>query len=133
MPRRKPKHTLLSAGASLIGMGLIFLLLPAMLGTRPVMNAVGVNWGQIKISQSALTLRMTQASPTHWYLRLGADAATRQQLSPPRRAPVGNWGQITISTRLLEIARLTPEQQAALLAVAFEGEYWRPELRREDA
>ena len=41
MPRRKPKHTLLSAGASLIGMGLIFLLLPAMLGTRPVMNAVG--------------------------------------------------------------------------------------------
>ena len=82
MPRRKPKHTLLSAGASLIGMGLIFLLLPAMLGTRPVMNAVGVNWGQIKISQSALTLRMTQASPTHWHLRLGADAATRQQLSP---------------------------------------------------
>ena len=49
MPRRKPKHTLLSAGASLIGMGLIFLLLPAMLGTRPVMKAVGVNWGQIKI------------------------------------------------------------------------------------
>ena len=39
---------------------------------------------------------------------------------------VGNWGQITISTRLLEIARLTPEQQAALLAVAFEDEYWRP-------
>ncbi|MEI2744238.1 MAG: topoisomerase DNA-binding C4 zinc finger domain-containing protein [Ottowia sp.] len=37
------------------------------------------------------------------------------------------WGQITISTRLLEqIARRTPEQQAALLAVAFEGEYWRP-------
>ncbi len=30
-------------------------------------------------------------------------------------------------TRLLEqIARRTPEQQAALLVVAFEGEYWRP-------
>ena len=30
-------------------------------------------------------------------------------------------------TRLLEqIARRTPEQQAALLAVAFEGDYWRP-------
>ena len=41
MPRSKPKHTLLSAGASLISLGLIFLLLPAMLGTRPVMNAVG--------------------------------------------------------------------------------------------
>ena len=41
MPRRKPKHTLLSAGASLISLGLIFLLLPAMLGTRPVMNSVG--------------------------------------------------------------------------------------------
>ena len=39
---------------------------------------------------------------------------------------MGNWGQITISTRLLEIARLTPEQQAALLAVAFKGDYWRP-------
>ena len=38
----------------------------------------------------------------------------------------GKWGQITISTRLLELARRTPEQQAALLAVAFEGEYWRP-------
>ena len=41
MPRRKPKHTLLSAGASLIGMVLTFLLLPAMLGTRPVIRAVG--------------------------------------------------------------------------------------------
>jgi len=41
MPRRKPKHTLLSAGASLISLGLIFLLLPAMLGTRPVIRAVG--------------------------------------------------------------------------------------------
>lgn len=39
------------------------------------------------------------------------------------------WGQITISTRLLEIARLTPEQQAALLAVAFEGDYGRPPAR----
>ena len=87
MPRRKPKHTFLSAGASLIGMGLIFLLLPAMLGTRPVMNAVGEglrmpgwsalgvgvvllalhwlvrgNWGQIKIYKQALSLHLIATS-----------------------------------------------------------------------
>ena len=39
MGRRKPKETLLSAGASLIGVGLLFLLLPSVLGTRPVANA----------------------------------------------------------------------------------------------
>ena len=32
--------------------------------------------------QAALHLRMTQASATHWQLRLSADAATRQQLGP---------------------------------------------------
>ena len=32
--------------------------------------------------QAALTLRMTQSSATHWQLRLGADAVTRQQLGP---------------------------------------------------
>ena len=31
---------------------------------------------------AALSLRLTQASPTHWQLRLSADAATRQQLAP---------------------------------------------------
>ena len=78
MPRRKPKHTLLSAGASLIGMGVIFLLLPAMLGTRPVMKAVGEglrmtdwsalgvgvggNWGQIKIYKQALSLHLIATS-----------------------------------------------------------------------
>jgi hypothetical protein len=33
-------------------------------------------------SAAALTLRMTQAGATHWQLRLGADATTRQQLGP---------------------------------------------------
>ena len=32
--------------------------------------------------QASMTLRMTQASATHWQLRLGADATTRQQLGP---------------------------------------------------
>ena len=33
-------------------------------------------------SAAALSLRLTQAGPQHWHLRLGADAATRQQLAP---------------------------------------------------
>ena len=75
MPRRKPKHTLLSAGASLIGMGLIFLLLPAMLGTRPVMKAVGEGlrmpgWFALGVGVALLAL--------HWLVRqrsgkLGSD------------------------------------------------------------
>ncbi|QTD45507.1 hypothetical protein [Ottowia testudinis] len=31
---------------------------------------------------AALSLRLTQTGATHWQLRLGADAATRQQLAP---------------------------------------------------
>ncbi|MDO5288694.1 MAG: hypothetical protein Q4F13_03565 [Pseudomonadota bacterium] len=31
---------------------------------------------------AVLNLRLTQANPTHWQLRLGTDAATRQQLAP---------------------------------------------------
>ena len=66
MPRRKPRHTLLSTGASLIGMGLIFLLLPAMLGTRPVMNAVGEGlrmpgWSALGVGVVLLAL--------HWLVR----------------------------------------------------------------
>ena len=36
----------------------------------------------IVAEQAALTLRMTQAGPAHWHLRLATDAATRQQLAP---------------------------------------------------
>ncbi len=66
MPRRKPKHTLLSAGASLISLGLIFLLLPAMLGTRPVMNAIGEGlrmpgWFALGVGVALLAL--------HWLVR----------------------------------------------------------------
>ena len=66
MPRRKPKHTLLSAGASLISLGLIFLLLPAMLGTRPVMNAIGEGlrmpgWSALGVGVVLLAL--------HWLVR----------------------------------------------------------------
>ena len=66
MPRREPKHTLLSAGASLISLGLIFLLLPAMLGTRPVMNAVGEGlrmpgWSALGVGVVLLAL--------HWLVR----------------------------------------------------------------
>ena len=84
MPRRKPRHTLLSTGASLIGMGLIFLLLPAMLGTRPVMNAVGEGlrmpgWSALGVGVVLLAL--------HWLVR-------------QRR---GNWGQIKIYKQALSL------------------------------
>ena len=68
MPRRKPKHTLLSAGASLISLGLIFLLLPAMLGTRPVMNAIGEGLrmpGWVALGVGVVLLAL------HWLVRQG--------------------------------------------------------------
>ena len=54
--------------------------------SRPGQSILGARQFSLSLpgeqAQSALTLRLTQASPTHWHLRLGADAATRQQLSP---------------------------------------------------
>ena len=54
--------------------------------SRPGQSILGARQFSLSLpgeqAGSALTLRMTQASPTHWQLRLGADAATRQQLSP---------------------------------------------------
>ncbi|MEZ5608083.1 MAG: restriction endonuclease [Burkholderiaceae bacterium] len=41
MGRRKPKEAILSVAASLIGVGLLLLLLPTALGTHPVANAFG--------------------------------------------------------------------------------------------
>ena len=84
MPRRKPKHTLLSAGASLIGTGLIFLLLPGMLGTRLVMKAVGEGlrmpgWSALGVGVVLLAL--------HWLVRQCR----------------GNWGQ----RKILTISRST--------------------------
>lgn len=66
MARRKPKHPLLSAGASLIGRGLMFLLLPAVLGTQPVMNAIGEGLrmpGLLALSAGGVLLGL------HWLVR----------------------------------------------------------------
>ena len=84
MGRRKPKETLLSVSASLIGVGLLFLLLPSVLGTRPVANAFSEGlrmpgWSALGAGVVLLAL--------HWLVRQRRNAALPQIASrrPTRR------------------------------------------------
>lgn len=85
MPRRKPRESLLSLGLSLVGLGRMLLLVPAMLGSHPIFAAL----------QTGLR------TPAWWAIGLGVvlgvlHLTTTVTLGNWGPGIGGNWGQIPI-------------------------------------